>query len=146
MSRQSRRLIAALQYAIVGVVAVVTVGAAAFVAWRHFVPVADPPLRYPDVTAAILARVDFDKSGFVDGEEYGKVGLEDVPFDHFDLNADGRLSPYEVEKSFLEESPSAMLEAHDAGHRAPPTGGMQAQPGTGLGPNNPAGRLPPPTP
>ncbi len=140
MSRRTRRVGGVLRQFAVGTAIIAFVAVGGFAVWRGVVGTPEPTLRYPDVTAAILARVDADQSGYVEAEEYGRVGLEDVAIDRFDIDADGRLSPYEVEISFLTESPSLLVGEHANQLQGPGPGGR----GGGQGAAGTMGGLPPP--
>lgn len=107
---------------------------------------AAPPLRYPDLTAAILARVDLDHDGRVDAEEYARVGLEDDPLSRYDADGDGALSPYELESSILTANPATLAGARIEGIQGPlrPGGGPPGGGPPGGGP--PGGGRPPGAP
>lgn len=63
------------------------------------------PLRYPEITAGVLARIDTNRDGVVDAAEYGRVSLEDDPLSSYDTDGDGALSAFEVEASVLGTNP-----------------------------------------
>lgn len=100
------------QRAVIGVVVLGAVSVGIWATLQYYAAPPAPTLKYPEITAAILARVDTDGDGRVSAAEYGKVGLEDVPLATFDVDRDGSLSAVEVEASFLKESPSTLLRTH----------------------------------
>lgn len=63
-------------------------------------------LRYPTVTADLMARVDADGDGQISQTEFDQLALPDEPFGPLDLDTDGALSPVELEQALLRSSPS----------------------------------------
>lgn len=69
---------------------------------------AEPEPLWPTVTVEIMRRADVDKDGRVSAAEYSRLDSEGSVAD-WDVNADGSLSPYEVERSFTTADPIANL-------------------------------------
>lgn len=90
------------------VVIVVGVAATAAIVWAPRTPApthAPPAPQYPEVTAAILARVDTNGDGVVDVQEFAPIAAVGEPLSLYDQDGNGTLSAIEVEQSFLQTPP-----------------------------------------
>lgn len=98
-ARRARRVLPQALAAL-AVLAVVVVAATAGWLWRA--RGAASALRYPEITAVIMARVDRDANGSVSAAEYGAVSMPTEPLVRYDLDLDGALTPAEIEAIFLD--------------------------------------------
>ena len=68
----------------------------------------DSPLQYPEVTTAMMARLDPDRDGFITQEEYAQLAFDDEPIENYDTNGDGKLNSVEMEQLLLSVDPATM--------------------------------------
>lgn len=103
MSVGRRRLTRRGRRRLLGVVALFGLAAAIGAgAWALRARRATAPVRYPEITAVIMARVDVDQDGRVDAAEFRAASMPAEPLAPCDLDADGSLTAAEVEAVFLE--------------------------------------------
>ncbi len=123
--------------------------------WLLLGCVAEPALEYPEVTAALMGRVDLDGDGVVSAEEFVRLSLPDESLEVFDTDGDGVLSAAEVEAGFLGVNPTGIQNGRrerwmkenmpgPGGAGGPPQGGPpQGKAGKGPPPQGKVGKRPP---
>lgn len=94
------------------------------------------PLQYPEVTAAIMTRVDVNGDGVVDAAEFAPVAPVGESLSIYDADGNGTLSAIEVEQSFLKAQPLPTRLPGGAPGAAPGGGPGGGPPGP-LGPSQP---------
>jgi len=65
-----------------------------------------PQPEHPEVAEVLLQRADLDGSGEVDRAEFEQLAFPSEGFAPYDLDSDGGLDAYELERAFLTASPS----------------------------------------
>jgi hypothetical protein len=96
-----------MKRAVLAVAVVLVVAGVCLVVWkRPWAPREE--LRYPDVVAAILVRVDTDGDGAVSRVEYARTAAPEEPFERYDVDGDDRISQLELERGFVEVNPGAV--------------------------------------
>ena len=65
-----------------------------------------PQPEHPKVAETLLRNADLDQSGKVERGEFEQLAFESEGFSPYDLDGDGALNGYELERAFLTASPS----------------------------------------